>query len=92
LELRGPLRHGALRPGRARELRIPDQRRPDDGVRRLADRGAAARPRAEQRGLVAALRGDPAAANHFFMAREGMVPRETFFNPENLQRVMAGAA
>ena len=46
-------------------------------------------PAPEQRALVAALRGAPAAANHF-MAREGMVPPETFFNPENLQRVMAG--
>ena len=50
------------------------------------------KPAPEQRGLVAALRGDPAAANHFFMAREGMVPPETFFNRENLQRVMAGAS
>ena len=49
------------------------------------------KPAPEQRGLVAALRGDQAAANHFFMAREGMVPPETFFNPENLGRVMAGS-
>lgn len=49
------------------------------------------KPAPQQRGLVAALRSDRAAANHFFMAGEGMVPPETFFNPENLQRLMAGA-
>jgi flavin-dependent dehydrogenase len=48
-------------------------------------------PAPEQRGLLAALRDDQAATNHFFLARQGMVPRETFFNPENLQRLMAGA-
>jgi flavin-dependent dehydrogenase len=49
------------------------------------------KPAPEQRALIAALRGDQAATNHFFMAREGMVPPETFFNPENLRRVMAGS-
>jgi 2-polyprenyl-6-methoxyphenol hydroxylase-like FAD-dependent oxidoreductase len=49
------------------------------------------KPAPEQRGLVAALRGDRAAASHFFMANEGMVPPETFFNRENLQRLMTGA-
>jgi flavin-dependent dehydrogenase len=49
------------------------------------------RPAPEQSALIAALRGDQAATNHFFMAREGMVPPETFFNPENLRRVMAGS-
>jgi flavin-dependent dehydrogenase len=48
-------------------------------------------PAPEQRRLLAALRDDQAATNHFFLARQGMVPRETFFNPENLQRLMAGA-
>jgi flavin-dependent dehydrogenase len=41
--------------------------------------------------LRAALRGDQEATNQFFMASEGMIPRETFFNPENLQRIMAQA-
>jgi hypothetical protein len=49
------------------------------------------RPAPEQRGLVAALRRDQAAANHFFLAREGMVPPETFFNNENIGRLMAGS-
>jgi flavin-dependent dehydrogenase len=48
-------------------------------------------PPPEQPALLAALRGDQAAVNHFFKARQGMVPLETFFNPENLRRVMAGA-
>jgi hypothetical protein len=29
--------------------------------------------------------------NHFFRASQGMVAPETFFNPENLRRLMAGA-
>jgi hypothetical protein len=48
-------------------------------------------PSAEQQRLQAALRGNQEATNHFFMAREGMLPSEAFFNPENLQRIMAGA-
>jgi flavin-dependent dehydrogenase len=39
--------------------------------------------------LRAALRGNQEATNRFFMANEGMIPREAFFNPENLQRLMA---
>jgi len=42
---------------------------------------------AEQRQLLEAIRGDQEATNRFFMAREGMIPPETFFNPENLGRV-----
>jgi hypothetical protein len=49
------------------------------------------RPTPERRGLVATLRRDQAAANHFFLAREGMVPPETFFNNENIGRLMAGS-
>ena len=41
--------------------------------------------------LRAALRGNQEATNQFFMAREGMIPRETFFNPENLQRIIGTA-
>jgi flavin-dependent dehydrogenase len=42
--------------------------------------------------LRAAVRGDQNATSQFLMALEGMVPREVFFNPENLGRIMAGAA
>ena len=48
-------------------------------------------PSAEQQRLQAALHGNQEATNQFFMAREGMIPPETFFNPENLQRIMARA-
>ncbi len=41
--------------------------------------------------LRAALRGNQEAINRFIMANEGMIPREAFFNPESLQRVMAAA-
>jgi flavin-dependent dehydrogenase len=46
---------------------------------------------ADQQRLQAALHGNQEATNRFFMAREGMIPPETFFNPDNLQRIMAGA-
>jgi flavin-dependent dehydrogenase len=39
--------------------------------------------------LRAALRGNQEATNRFMMANEGMIQREVFFNPENLQRLMA---
>jgi len=42
--------------------------------------------------LRAALRDDQAETNRFFMAREGMIPRESFFNGTNLQRLMARGA
>jgi 2-polyprenyl-6-methoxyphenol hydroxylase-like FAD-dependent oxidoreductase len=48
-------------------------------------------PPAELMRLRAALRGDQESTNQFFMAREGMIPHEAFFNPENLQRIMAEA-
>jgi hypothetical protein len=35
----------------------------------------------------AAVRGDQEATDRFLMARQGRIPR--FFNPENLQRLMA---
>lgn len=41
--------------------------------------------------LRAALRGNQAATNQFYLAREGMIPGEAFFNPENLQRLLAAA-
>ena len=39
--------------------------------------------------LRAALRDDPDATKQFFLARQGMIPRDSFFNPANLQRLMA---
>ena len=39
--------------------------------------------------LRAALRSQPEATRQFYLAREGLVAPETFFNPENLGRVMA---
>jgi flavin-dependent dehydrogenase len=40
--------------------------------------------------IRAAVRGNQEATNHFFMAFEGMRPPESFFNPENLGRLMGG--
>jgi hypothetical protein len=45
-------------------------------------------PPAEERNLLAALKGNQEATNRFFMAREGMIAPETFFNPENLKRIL----
>ena len=42
--------------------------------------------------LRAALRGRPEDARQFALAFFGAVPRETFFNPDNLERIMGGAA
>ena len=42
--------------------------------------------------LRAALREDPEATRQFFLARQGMIPREAFFNPENLQCLLARCA
>jgi flavin-dependent dehydrogenase len=39
--------------------------------------------------LRAALRGNQEATNQFFLAREEMIAPETFFNPNNLQRLLA---
>jgi flavin-dependent dehydrogenase len=39
--------------------------------------------------LRAALRTDAEATREFFLAREGMIARERFFNPENLARLFA---
>lgn len=38
--------------------------------------------------LRAALRENPEATRQFFLARQGTIPREAFFNPENLQRLL----
>jgi flavin-dependent dehydrogenase len=45
----------------------------------------------QQLALRAALRGDQAATDRFFLAVQGMVAPETFFNDENLARIMAGS-
>jgi hypothetical protein len=41
--------------------------------------------------LRAALRGNQEDTNRFIMATEGMIPRDEFFNPQNLRRIMAAA-
>lgn len=45
----------------------------------------------EAMGLRAALRDRPEETRRFYLANQGMVPRETFFNPENLQQLLAVA-
>lgn len=42
--------------------------------------------------LRAAMRGNSEAASQFAMALEGMIPREAFFNPENLSRIIPHAS
>jgi flavin-dependent dehydrogenase len=37
----------------------------------------------------AAVRGDQVETNRYFMAWQGMIPREAFFNPDNLRRIGA---
>jgi len=49
-------------------------------------------PSPEERDLITALQGNQDATNRFFMAREGMIPPETFFNPENLGRILGASA
>ena len=48
-------------------------------------------PPAEMVRLRAALRGNQEETNTFFLATEGMIPRERFFNPETMQHLLAGA-
>jgi flavin-dependent dehydrogenase len=45
-------------------------------------------PPPETLALRAALRGNQPATNHFFLASQGMVPRETFFNSANLAQLL----
>jgi hypothetical protein len=47
---------------------------------------------AEVLGLRAAIRGDQAATNQFYLANEGMMAPETFFNPGTMQNLMARAS
>ena len=48
-------------------------------------------PPAEVFGLRSTLRRNQEDTNMFFLATEGMIPRERFFNPKNMQRLIAGA-
>lgn len=41
--------------------------------------------------MLAALQGNPEDARRFFLAREGLIPPASFFNPENMQRIVAAA-
>ena len=41
--------------------------------------------------LRGALRGDQAATNHFLLATQGMVDPQTFFNDDNLRRIIQSA-
>jgi flavin-dependent dehydrogenase len=41
--------------------------------------------------IRAAVRGNQEETNRFFMARQGMIPPEEFFNPDNVQRLLAQA-
>jgi hypothetical protein len=41
--------------------------------------------------LRQAVRGNQHDTSHFIMALEGMIPREEFFNPENLERIHSGS-
>jgi flavin-dependent dehydrogenase len=43
---------------------------------------------AEMAQLRLALRGNQEDTNRYYMAIEGMIPPETFFNPENVQRII----
>ncbi|MGZ4203043.1 MAG: NAD(P)/FAD-dependent oxidoreductase [Thermoleophilaceae bacterium] len=45
----------------------------------------------EEYAMRAALRFSQEDTNLYYKAREGMVPPETFFNPENMQPIMSGA-
>jgi flavin-dependent dehydrogenase len=40
--------------------------------------------------LRAVLQGNEEMTNKFYMARQGMIPMEEFFNPDNLRRLRAG--
>jgi hypothetical protein len=63
---------GALGPGDAQNLALAQFTPLSPEAQRLRD----------------ALRDNPEATKQYYMATEGMIPREAFFNPENLQRLM----
>jgi 2-polyprenyl-6-methoxyphenol hydroxylase-like FAD-dependent oxidoreductase len=49
-------------------------------------------PSHEDMQLIAALPGNQEAINRFFLAREGMIPQEWFFNPGNIARLIAAGS
>jgi flavin-dependent dehydrogenase len=49
-------------------------------------------PSPEVAAMRAGVRDSQEDTNLFYMAREGMVPPELFFNPENMQRIMGAAS
>jgi hypothetical protein len=54
---------------------------------------AAGRPLPETyANLRAAVQGDSQATRQFFLANQGMIPRETFFNDENMQNLLGERA
>jgi 2-polyprenyl-6-methoxyphenol hydroxylase-like FAD-dependent oxidoreductase len=46
----------------------------------------------ETRALFAALRGRDEDTRQFFLARQGLIPADRFFDPENIRRIMGGQA
>jgi flavin-dependent dehydrogenase len=42
--------------------------------------------------LRAAIHDNPQATRHYFLANQGMIPRESFFNPENIQALVSEGA
>jgi 2-polyprenyl-6-methoxyphenol hydroxylase-like FAD-dependent oxidoreductase len=71
------------------------ERRRDDATREefranLARAQLRALPEHERR-LRAALRFDEDATRHFFLATQGMAAPESFFNDENIDRIMSAA-
>jgi hypothetical protein len=42
--------------------------------------------------LRAAVRGNQEQTDRFYLARQQMIPREEFFNPENLRRLNLGSS
>lgn len=68
------------------------ERRRDDATlsdyRLNLDRARFVPPAADELALQRALAGDQQATNRFFMASEGMIPRESFFNPSTLRAIV----
>ncbi len=56
------------------------------------DRARLQPPAEDELRLMRALVGNQEATNRYFMAREGMIPPETFFNPENLGSLLESHA
>ncbi len=72
-----------------------EQRRNESSMRAYHDNVKAAHltsPPPEVVAVRAALRNDPEERRRFYMAHFGLLPRESFFNAENLQRIVRAAA